>query len=104
MAANALAQCEALSLGSKNNNKNLNFFGGRSVSLLSYNKLNPHTLGSLIALYEHKVMFLAGLWEINPFDQFGVELGKEYAKSILNNKEKNKGISSKLLDDLLKEI
>ena len=104
LAANALAQCEALSVGSKNNNKNLNFFGGRSVSLLSYNKLNPHTLGSLIALYEHKVMFLAGLWEINPFDQFGVELGKEYAKSILNNKEKNKGISSKLLDELLKEI
>ena len=49
-------------------------------------------------------MFLAGLWEINPFDQFGVELGKEYAKSILNNNEKNKGISSKLLDELLKEI
>ena len=104
LAANALAQCESLSEGSLNKDKNLNFFGGRSVSLLSYNKLDPFTLGSILALYEHKVMFLAALWGINPFDQFGVELGKKYAKSILNKNEKNKGISSKTLDDLLKEI
>ena len=45
-------------------------------------QLTPHALGALIALYEHKVFVEAAIWDINPFDQWGVELGKQLAKSI----------------------
>jgi glucose-6-phosphate isomerase len=53
--------------------------GGRPSSTLVYERLTPGLLGSLIALYEHKVMVQAACWGINAFDQFGVELGKELA-------------------------
>ena len=101
LAANALAQCEALSKGKINKNMNFNFPGRRSISLISYNKLDPKTLGSLIAFYEYKVIIQSALWGINPFDQFGVELGKDYAKAILN--KNNLDIKLKMLDDLLKK-
>ena len=45
-------------------------------------KLNPYILGQLLALYEHKVFVESVIWDINAFDQFGVELGKVVAKSI----------------------
>lgn len=55
--------------------------GGRPVSILMLNTLNPHTIGALIAIFEHAVYTAAILWGINPFDQWGVELGKQlYAK------------------------
>ena len=44
----------------------------------------PHSLGSLLAMYEHKVFTQAVIWDINPFDQWGVELGKQIAKTTLN--------------------
>jgi glucose-6-phosphate isomerase len=56
--------------------------GGRPSSTLLYDRLTPRLLGSLIALYEHKVMVQAACWDINAFDQFGVELGKELASSL----------------------
>jgi len=56
--------------------------GNRASSVLLYRRLTPEVLGSLIALYEHKVFVQAVCWDINPFDQFGVELGKELAKSL----------------------
>lgn len=59
------------------------FYGNRPTNSILYNKLTPKTLGSLIALYEHKVMALGALWNINSFDQWGVELGKQLAKKIL---------------------
>ncbi|TNF33370.1 MAG: glucose-6-phosphate isomerase, partial [Gammaproteobacteria bacterium] len=46
--------------------------------------LDPKTLGSLIALYEHKIFVQGVIWNINSFDQWGVELGKQLAKGILN--------------------
>jgi glucose-6-phosphate isomerase len=56
--------------------------GNRASSVLLYRRLTPELLGALVALYEHKVFVQAVCWDINPFDQFGVELGKEIAKSL----------------------
>ena len=55
---------------------------GPSVTIL-YSKLDPHTLGRLIALYEHRVFVEGALFDINSFDQWGVELGKELATGLL---------------------
>jgi glucose-6-phosphate isomerase len=53
--------------------------GNRPSSLLLFPRLGPKTLGKLVALYEHKVFVQSVLWDINPFDQWGVELGKKLA-------------------------
>lgn len=58
--------------------------GNRPSSTLMYSDLTPETLGALIALYEHKVFVQGRIWEINSFDQWGVELGKTLARKILN--------------------
>lgn len=60
------------------------FPGNRPTSTLLFNTLNPKTLGSIIALYEHKIFVQGIIWNINSFDQWGVELGKQLAKSILH--------------------
>lgn len=57
--------------------------GNCPSNTLIYSELTPHTLGSLIALYEHKIFVQGVLWGINSFDQWGVELGKTLAKNIL---------------------
>ncbi len=59
------------------------FPGNRPSNSFLYRRLDPKTLGMLIALYEHKIFVQASLWGINPFDQWGVELGKQLAKKIL---------------------
>ncbi len=59
------------------------FPGNRPTNSLLYKKLDPRTLGSLIALYEHKVFVQGAIWDVNSFDQWGVELGKQLAKAIL---------------------
>jgi len=56
--------------------------GGRPSSLIVLPKLTPYTLGSLLALYEHKIFVQGVVWGINPFDQWGVEYGKVLAKGI----------------------
>jgi glucose-6-phosphate isomerase len=53
------------------------FSGDRPSSTLLYRQLNPRTLGRIVAIYEHKVFVQSVIWDINPFDQWGVELGKE---------------------------
>ena len=58
------------------------FSGSRPTSTFFYRELTPRTLGRLIALYEHKVFVEAAIWDINPFDQWGVELGKELASKL----------------------
>ena len=58
------------------------FAGGRPSSMLLYPRLDPHWLGFLTALYEHKVFVQAAVWDINAFDQWGVELGKELASRL----------------------
>jgi glucose-6-phosphate isomerase len=59
------------------------FPGNRPSNSFLYRRLDPKTLGMLIALYEHKIFVQASIWGINPFDQWGVELGKQLAKKIL---------------------
>ena len=58
------------------------FPGNRPTNSLLFKKLDPATLGSLIALYEHKVFVQGVIWNINSFDQWGVELGKQLAQKI----------------------
>ncbi len=58
--------------------------GGRPSSILLLETLTPETLGALLALYEHKVFVQGVIWHIDPFDQWGVELGKELARGLLD--------------------
>lgn len=59
--------------------------GNRPSTMLVVDELNPRTLGALLALYEHKTYVQAVIWGINPFDQWGVEIGKHLADSILED-------------------
>ena len=59
------------------------FEGNRPTNSILFKKLTPHTLGSLIAMYEHKIFVQGVIWNIYSFDQWGVELGKQLAKQIL---------------------
>ncbi|MBA3321821.1 MAG: glucose-6-phosphate isomerase, partial [Pyrinomonadaceae bacterium] len=59
------------------------FAGNKPTNSIMFQKLTPRTLGSLIALYEHKIFVQGIIWNINSFDQWGVELGKQLAKAIL---------------------
>jgi len=59
------------------------FPGNRPTTTIAYKKLDPHMLGRLVALYEHKVFVQGVIWGINSFDQWGVELGKELASRLL---------------------
>ncbi len=58
------------------------FEGNRPTSTFMYKKLDPRMLGRLVAFYEHRVFTMAAIWETNPFDQWGVELGKELASKL----------------------
>ena len=60
------------------------FEGNKPSNEILFEKLSPKSLGSLIALYEHKIFTQGVLWNIYSYDQFGVELGKELAKKILD--------------------
>jgi glucose-6-phosphate isomerase len=59
------------------------FTGNRPTNSILFKKLTPHTLGSLIAMYEHKIFVQGVIWNIFSFDQWGVELGKQLANKIL---------------------
>ncbi len=59
------------------------FPGNRPTNSIIYHRLTPRTLGSLIAFYEHKIFVQGVIWGVNSFDQWGVELGKQLAKTIL---------------------
>jgi glucose-6-phosphate isomerase len=86
LVANALAQGAALLEGSEGVDGHRHFPGNRPSSTLMLKQLTPRTLGALIALYEHKVFVEASVLGINPFDQWGVELGKVLAHAIENGK------------------
>lgn len=59
------------------------FPGNKPSNSIMFDKLDPHTLGALVAMYEHKIFVQGIVWNINSFDQWGVELGKQLAKQIL---------------------
>jgi len=70
------------------------FPGNRPTNSFLFEKLTPETLGSLIALYEHKIFTQGIIWNINSFDQMGVELGKQLAKAILPELETDEPVYS----------
>ena len=83
LCANVAAQIVAFACGKKDENSNKNFKGGRPSSIIIGEQLDPETLGALLAHFENKVMFQGFLWNINSFDQEGVQLGKVLAKKVL---------------------
>src|SRR5262249_28238483 len=58
------------------------FPGNRPSTSMLFDELNAHSLGRLVSLYEHKIFVQGAVWNINSFDQWGVELGKQLAKAI----------------------
>ena len=70
------------------------FPGNRPTNTILVNELNPYTLGSLIAMYEHKVFVQGVIWEVNSFDQWGVELGKQLAKTIFPEIQGNETVTT----------
>jgi glucose-6-phosphate isomerase len=83
--SNVLAQSEALATGKLDENPNKQFPGNRPNSLLVADQLTPRTLGRLLAYYENKVAFQGFIWNINSFDQEGVQLGKVLAQKYLEH-------------------
>ena len=81
-AQNAFAQAAALMAGRDAAEPHRRFDGNRPSSTLLFKSVDPHTLGQLLALYEHKVFVQGIIWNLNSFDQWGVELGKDIARSI----------------------
>ena len=83
LCANVVAQIVAFACGKADENRNKNFEGGRPSSIIIGDQLNPGTLGALLAHFENKVMFQGFVWNVNSFDQEGVQLGKVLAKRVL---------------------
>ena len=83
LCANVAAQIVAFACGKADENKNKNFEGGRPSSIIIGDQVNPKTLGALLAHFENKIMFQGFLWNVNSFDQEGVQLGKVLAKRVL---------------------
>jgi glucose-6-phosphate isomerase len=85
LSANCRAQADALAFGTHGTETppHKTYPGNRPSSILFLEKVNPRNLGRLIALYEHKVFTQGVIWNINSFDQWGVELGKEMARKLL---------------------
>ncbi len=81
--ANLSAQIAAFARGKEDGNPNKEFDGNRPSSLIYGDELTPASLGALLAHYENKVMFQGFLWNLNSFDQEGVQLGKVLAKKVL---------------------
>ena len=83
LAINAVAQAEALALGTTNSDEpHRHFPGNRPSVLISWDKTTPYALGRLLALYEHITVISGFIWDVNSFDQWGVELGKHMANQL----------------------
>lgn len=83
--ANLLAQALALAGGRQSDNPNRSFAGNRPSSVLLADRLTPVAMGALLALYEAKIVFQGFVWNINSFDQEGVQLGKVLANRFLDH-------------------
>lgn len=84
LVANALAQSQALMRGAANQDQpHRHFEGNRPSSTFLIPQVDAQNIGTLIALYEHKIFVQGTVWDINSFDQWGVELGKELAKDVI---------------------
>ena len=83
LCANVAAQIMAFACGKDNEDNNKKFAGNRPSSIIIGDKLTPATLGALLSHFENKIMFQGFLWNVNSFDQEGVQLGKVLAKKVL---------------------
>ena len=83
LCANVAAQIMAFACGKDDENPNKSFAGGRPSSIIIGEQLTPEALGALLAHFENKVMFQGFCWNLNSFDQEGVQLGKVLAKRVL---------------------
>ena len=83
LCANVAAQIMAFACGKQDDNRNKYFAGNRPSSIIIGDQLTPEALGALLAHFENKVMFQGFLWNLNSFDQEGVQLGKVLAKRVL---------------------
>ncbi len=92
--ANLAAQIVAFAKGRQDDNGNRNFPGDRPSSLLYGQELTPETLGALLAHFENKVMFQGFAWNINSFDQEGVQLGKILTKEVLGGEPQDGSLSA----------
>ncbi|MFK3916744.1 glucose-6-phosphate isomerase [Psychrobacter sp. NPDC078501] len=118
--ANCLAQSRVLAFGNaavtdlvdpqtvSEADKYKYYRGNQPSTTLLIDELTPHSLGALIALYEHKVYVMASIWDINPFDQWGVEMGKQMADSVhhaMQHVQKDaQGLFDTSTDQLLQRI
>lgn len=83
--SNLFAQAIALAQGQDSKDPNKVFTGNRPSRILLASRLDPFTMGSILAYYEHKVAFQGFIWNINSFDQEGVQLGKKLAVEMINS-------------------
>lgn len=86
LVSNAAAQTAALLHGRESADWHRRYAGNRPSTTIWFDQLTPRNLGRLLALYEHRVASCGWIWGINSFDQFGVELGKEFARDLANGK------------------
>ena len=94
LVANLIAQIVAFACGKDDTQANKRFPGNRYSSVIIADRLTPETLGALLAHYENKVMFQGFLWNINSFDQEGVQLGKVLANKVLAGGEGNEALQA----------
>ena len=83
LCANVVAQIVAFACGKDDADANKKFEGGRPSSIIIGEQLNPASMGALLAHYENKIMYQGFTWNVNSFDQEGVQLGKVLAKKVL---------------------
>ncbi len=83
LCANVAAQIVAFACGKADEDRNKNFEGGRPSSIIIGDQLTPKALGALLSHFENKIMYQGFVWNINSFDQEGVQLGKVLAKKVL---------------------
>ena len=99
LCANVAAQIVAFACGKADDNRNKNFEGGRPSSIIIGEQLTPASLGALLSHFENKVMYQGFVWNINSFDQEGVQLGKVLAQKVLaHNTEGALSVYSDLLN------
>ncbi len=101
--ANLLAQAESLANGQGSEDAQKRYPGNRPSTVILMDELSPYALGLLLALYEHSVFVQSKIWGINAFDQWGVELGKQIANTLMPYVEQSK-TDSQNLDTVTQEL
>jgi len=104
LVANLLAQSVAMAAGQKSPNPNRSFPGNRPNSVILGDRLTPASMGALLALYEAKIVFQGFLWNINSFDQEGVQLGKVLAGRFLKQIKEKTAEPDSLEAAILREV